>query len=280
MGLLHRRFPRYVRPLPFLGCALVALVGFHWGLNWTWDWSLQTGNLFLLLLIPRDLVTLSGGKALLLIAGFTSLFQAFTWGTLGEALARRHVEQGTRGWRAVRFRFYPLTALFGLFLLYFGLVFLFDASVYGDRAPGGLVAFIYLDYAGLGDRPLTTSLGVSIAVTGLLCMTRFAFERGLGRIESLAPSPAPASVSLESAAAAPVSAPTRTSIAPPRPVPAPATPRPLFSPRTVRNVLVQAPATARLPVALARAPPRQVGPPTRPQRRPSTDPYLGKAGPR
>lgn len=258
MGLLHRRLPLYGRPLPFLLSAVAFVAGLYQGLNWTWDWSLQTGNVFVLILIPQDLITVEGGRAFWLLGALVAFVVLFAAGTKSPEQTRRQLDLGAP-WRSrATFRFYPLTFLFGVFVLYFGLVFLFDASVYGDKVPGGVAAFVYLDYAGLLDRPFVTFVGLALSGLGLACAGLLAFENGLGvqyRIRRTVP-------------------PRTAPLMPPRqPLPAPmptvpARPPPsllAFTPRTARSTLV-VPEGARSAVASAKPAARTVGIPPRPHR--------------
>jgi len=187
MGLLHRRLPFYGRPLPFITGLAVAAWGIAAGLGWSWSWSLQTGNVFLLLILPRTIVPFDAGHAFALVAAAAGLAWAFAWGLRTREGVERDLAIPARGWKAASFRFFPTTVLFGLFLFYVGVSLLFDASLYGDKSPTGYAAFVYLDYAGLLDRPITTALGVLLVSTGIACTTTLAFERGLGMVPEVAP---------------------------------------------------------------------------------------------
>lgn len=210
MPLLHRRFPRYGRPLPFLTLGLAGLLLSWHGLNLDISASRQTGNFFLVFTIPTTLVTFEGGKGFLLIVGLATLAAALLLGTMGERALLRRLGRVEAAWWAPRFRFYPLTLLFGLFVLYFGVVFLFDASVAADESLGGFVAFVYLNYSGLLDRPFVSLVGLGLVALGLWAATKGAFTWGRA-LPRPAPPPTPA----------PASPPVRT------PAPArPATPSP------------------------------------------------------
>jgi hypothetical protein len=201
MGFLYRKHPVYARPVPFLGGLAVGAIGLFFGLNWSWDWSLQTGNVFLLILIPSHILNVSVSQFLWLLVALAGFSTAFGLGTVRSRLVRGQAATGWTGWRRATFRVYPITFLLGVFLLLFGVIFLFDASVYGDEVPGGLAAFVYLDYAGLMDRPIVTAVGVIISSLGLACATFLAYERGLdisspsktlvGAAVATRPSPAP-----------------------------------------------------------------------------------------
>jgi hypothetical protein len=237
MGALHRRFPFYARPAPFALGLLAAALGSSLGLGWDWNWSLQTGNVFLLLMVPRSLVRADAVHLGALAFALLGLVVAFGLGLRTGSAAGRDLERAA-GWRRPRFRVFPTVFLFGLFVLYFALAFLFDASVYGDRAPDGYAAFVYLDYAGLLDRPITTGAGLGLLGLALSCLTTLAFERGVGT------------------APPPVSAPTWAQ--PPPPAPSAPT-RPTAAPNGARGVLGAArrdwgesPSRGRLPAASPR----------------------------
>ncbi len=225
MGLLHRRHPRYGRPLPFLACLVGIIAGVYYGLHWKFDWSLQTGNLFLLVLIPRSFIPSDPSRLLLLGLAAAGLLGVWGWATMGPSTARSRLRRGATWWARPSFRFYPATLLFGLFLLYFGCAFLFDASIYGDRVPGGYAAFIYLDYAGLLDRPFVTGVGIALTSLGAALLL-LAFERGLGGLAALdpvePPSPGP-----------------RPATPQPGPMPLPPSPGPTpgFAPRTAHDTV-------------------------------------------
>lgn len=245
MGLLHRRLPLYGRPLAALPFALGVALGLYLGLNWTWRWSLQTGNIFLLILVPSDLVTMRGGKALWLAAAALCLTGLFTLGLTNRDRAERLVRAGTAWWWRPRFRFYPLTFLFGLFILYFGLVFLFDAAVSADDAPGGLATFVYLDYAGLTDRPFITAVGILLSGLGLGCVTMLAFQAGAG-LERRAPWAPTQNATL------PTPAPASPGVSP-RPTLAASAPLVRARPVTAgRHVAKRAPSTTRSVSTVAR----------------------------
>lgn len=229
MPLLHRRLPRYVRPAPFF---LLGLAGawLAWvGLQIHVDVSRQTGNFFLLLSLPRTPASWDWVAGSALVLGLACLAGASGYGTLGGAALLRRSPAQLRGWLAPRLRFFPLTFFLGLFLAYFGTVFLFDASVAGDQSERGWVVFVYLNYAGLLDRPFVTALGLLLAAAGLWAALRGAFAFGLGRVDVAFPPPrAPAPRPAAPAPSAPAwAAPARPRVqaAPPgvarRPAPAP-----------------------------------------------------------
>lgn len=243
MGLLRRRLPVYARPAPAILGGLLAVVGLSWGLGWDWNWSLQTGNVFLLLLVPQSFVHPGVGRWFALALGLVGLFALSGIGLQGRLSLERDLRASAGGWRRARFRIFPATFLLGLFLLAFAFVFLFDASVYGDVAPGGYAAFVYLDYAGLFDRPVGTTIGALLLAAGMVCTTTLAFERGLGldfevpvvapaaNAERPRPEPTPAIVPRTPrsvlAARVPSSGPARTVLE-----------RPASSPRRVLNARV------------------------------------------
>lgn len=200
MGLVHRRWPRYARPWLFAG--LLAFGGgllVH-GLGAAFDVSLQTGNVFLLVTLPWDADAVAWASVIEAGAGVVLLAAALVLGTEGKKALARATEAS--GWSRPRFRIYPATFLLGLFLLYFGLAFLFDASVYGDDVPGGFAAFVYLDYAGLLHRPMVSLVGAAVALTGFTLVTRLCWEAGLGERGDWTPYIAP-DVSASPATSAP-----------------------------------------------------------------------------
>lgn len=210
MGLLHRRFPRYARPVPFLGLSLAGLFGIFYGLDVHASFSRQTGNFFILLSLPSSILPSDPGQILVAIAGALLGVSAVVWGTVGGARARAAARSDRSAWTRPRFRVYPLTFLFGLFVTYFGIVFLFDASVAADQVRGAFVAFVYLNYAGLPDRPFVTLVGLSLSMLGLWGITKGAFSAGL---DLFVPGPKAAPASANSSPATPM-------IAPPAPKPA------------------------------------------------------------
>lgn len=222
MGLLHRRAPLYGRPLPFLAGAFLAVAGLFVGSGWSWQWSLQTGNVFLLLTFPKSVVAPDPLHLGFLLVGVLGMLLMARVGLRDERATRAFVAIGDWSWRRPKFRFYPMTLMFGLFLVFFGATFLFDASVYGDTPPQGFAAFLYFDYAGLLDRPVMTGAGVLVLAVGITCSTTLAFERGLG-ISAAPPPPVQ-----------PFAAATPTRSAPPIPA---ATPRSGFIARSPRDVL-------------------------------------------
>jgi hypothetical protein len=213
MALIRRRLPLRVLPaafLPFLAAGVIALA---LALGVEADFSLQTGNLFLLLVVPESLLSFASWRPYVAGVGLVLFWAAACFG-LKARDARR---PGTR--RGIVL--YPFVVAFGAFLMAFGAAFVFDASVYGDKAPGGLFSFIYLDYAGLFDRPVVTFLGLLVLSTGAIAATWFGFEviparkariispgPSTGRILSRSP-PAPRPVA--------PSPPARTAAAPTRP---------------------------------------------------------------
>lgn len=192
MGFLHRRFPLYARPLPFLVGLLLGPLFLALGLGWKLDWSLQTGNVFALLLVPEGLVAWSPLTTTWLLLGAFLLFSALLVGLVTRVGAQREIEGGGPSWWRARFRFYPLVFLLGIFLVQYGLLFAFDASVYADQAPGGYAVFVYLDYAGLLHRPFVSAVGAALVGAGLYLVLMKSFHAGLGAtVDFLSPSSGP-----------------------------------------------------------------------------------------
>lgn len=241
MGLLQRRFPVHTRPAIFIPVGLLGLVSLVVGLGWSWEWSLQTGHVFLLLNLPATLVAPGVVQVGFLLAAFVCGATVAAFG-----LPNPRWLQPRRRARGVA-RFFPVMFLLGLFLVGYGFGLLFEASTYGDRVPGGFVVFVYLNYAGLADRPVVSLVGIALLSAGALCATRFAFAPGPGPGPAPAPRPGPANPLLPRV-------PTPLPLIRPGPArPAPAT-RALLSARP-------APASARVRTAASvlqgAAPPRR-----------------------
>jgi hypothetical protein len=74
-------------------------------------------------------------------------------------------------------RFYPLMALFALFLAVFGVFFLFDASYRGGQEAGATAMYVTLDYAGALDRGAQSIFSIIVFIAaGLLLL----FSVGIG----------------------------------------------------------------------------------------------------
>ena len=180
----HQRFPLYARPLQFWACMAAIGAGLYFGLNWDWDWSLQTGNIFILITVPTELFVLTDYHGLFLGLAGAGLIGLFLVGTARPSTAEEVADMGGAGLWGPRFRFFPLTFLFGLFMTFYGVVFLFKASLAGDVTPRGYVAFLYLNYEGILSRAIISLFAAAVLLVGLACATVLAFAPGLGfRIE-------------------------------------------------------------------------------------------------
>lgn len=214
---MHQRLATYCRPLPFMLGGAAFLFGLHNALNWAWDWSLQTGNIFIQISIPTRLLVFTGIHLLYWILCGVGLVALLVFGTMGRRSAKASVERGGNPFWAPRFRWHPLTFLLGLFLAYYGIVFLFNASVTPDDTPAGYAFFVYLNYAGIVRRNVISILGLLLILTGFALATFISFRPGLGLRPTPRPAaPAPATHPLPAveAAAPPVV------VSAPRPVPA------------------------------------------------------------
>lgn len=260
---LHRQWPWHMRPLPSLIGFPATILGLWLGLNWNWDWALQTGNIFLLIRMPGALVDLGSPRALwfvLAIAGLATLV-VFARVPRRALKGTAHASRFLLG--APRFRFYPWVLALGLFLAYFGTVFLFKASVAADIAGEGLVLFVYLNYAGIIGRGIISIIGLAVLGTGLWLVLGLTFQFGTGREAKIlprglvAPEPAPA----------PAAAPTPTVTASPRsPTPGPSTGPPSSASPRARSPSPRAPParTGAAPTRSSRASPRATAETARP----------------
>lgn len=257
-----RRFPLYVRPWAAALAILAILVGLAYGPHWDWDWALQTGNIFLVITIPRTIIDFSGLHGVFLVVLVLGTAGFVVFGRAPKNVAVLAAARHDTGLWAPRLRFYPLVLLLGLFLLYFGTLFLFKASVSGAEGAQGLAAFIYLNYDGIFNRGIISLFGVAILGAGLFLTVFGTVQPGLGfdvrplpeivaqeplvppRIpEPVAPSPrsmaTPTALARRPASAGPTGAPITTASGTLRP--APSASRPSSASRPVRSPASRAP---------------------------------------
>ena len=159
---------------------LAIVVGLIYGPSWDWDWSLQTGNIFILITIPDTLIAFSGVHIPFLILLVLGIAAFIVFARAPKAVAAKAANGRLGGIWAPRFRVYPVLLFFGLFLLYFGVTFLFKASVSGADGVSGLAAFVYLNYDGILNRGIISLFGAAILLAGLYTTLRLSWQPGLG----------------------------------------------------------------------------------------------------
>jgi hypothetical protein len=189
----HRRFPLHVRPLPFVAGWVLLVLGIGYGFSWVWDTSVFSGSLLIQTKIPTKLVVFQGLKILWLLAAAAGAV-LLTFVAYG---SRRHASRG--GLWAPTWRFFPLTALFGAFLVFFGAYWLFDLRFSFDEVGGVFVMFTSLNYANVLSRPFIGTIGGLLMGAGFVALVAGGVDF---RIPRAKPTTRPAQ-SPEPAAAAP-----------------------------------------------------------------------------
>lgn len=169
---LHRKFPTYIRPLPFAAGWVFALIGLFFGLNWVWKFSLFSGSILAQTLISNTLINFASPRIIWFILGLAGL------GVLGYSFGSRK-SKGV-GLLATRWRFYPLSALLGLFLVVYGATFLFDINVFFDTTPGVIVMFTSVNYAGIPHRIIAAIVGLAVLGAGGFVLARHTLSFNLG----------------------------------------------------------------------------------------------------
>lgn len=177
---IARRLPVYVRPLPAAASFLAIVLGIMFGPNWNWDWALQTGNIFIVIAVPSTLITFSGLHIVFLILLVLGIAGYAVFGRVSKGTAALAANKRDRGIMAPRMRFYPVILLFGLFLVYFGTVFLFKASISGAEGGVGWAAFVYLNYDGILNRGFISLFGAAVLSAGLYLTAFMTWQPGLG----------------------------------------------------------------------------------------------------
>jgi hypothetical protein len=234
MGLT-RRLPLYTRPLPFLAGAALLVLGLMYGPNWIWTSNLFSGNILIQTLIPTQLfVFTSFARVFWLAAAVAGVV------VLGFFTFTRWLPSKLEGLNAPRWRFYPLTFLFGLFLGFFGLVYFFDLTFAFDDTPGGFVMYSSLNYSGLTTRFVLGTVGGLLLLGSFFLIFGASLHFDTGRFiaerEAIArPAPnRPAEAAPDPAPAAP-----RLQVVEPEPVAVPAKPRAARSKTAAKAAVVR-----------------------------------------
>ncbi len=177
---IARRLPVHVRPLPAAASLLAVVLGIMFGPGWNWDWALQTGNIFIVIAVPSTLITFTGLHVVFLILLVLGIAGYAVFGRVSKETAALAANKRERGIMAPRMRFYPVILVFGLFLVYFGIVFLFKASVSGAEGGVGWAAFVYLNYDGILNRGFISVFGAVVLGAGLYVTAFETWQPGLG----------------------------------------------------------------------------------------------------
>lgn len=70
---LQRKFPTFVRPIPFAAGWVIGVIGFFFGLNWIWKVSLFSGSILVQTLISNTIINFASLRIVWLLLGAAGL---------------------------------------------------------------------------------------------------------------------------------------------------------------------------------------------------------------